>query len=74
MTRECRHSDAGKDRNRQRKSRAGEDRHPSGNYVRRVRPSEEQSEIDEAPTGTPKPVTVPSLRFLGKKQIAGEWL
>jgi hypothetical protein len=71
MTRGCRHSEAGRDRNRQRKSRAGEERHPSGNYVRKVAPPTEAHDDDPTPHHA-KPVSLPKLRFLERKVIAGE--
>jgi hypothetical protein len=55
--------------NHKRKSRAGQDGHPSGNRVRHAAPPEEP---DTAPQRTPQPVSLPKLTFLERKKIAGE--
>jgi hypothetical protein len=71
--RSCRHSDAGRDK-QTRNSRAGQDRHPSGNYVRKVAPPTDAHEDEPAPHRAAKPVSLPRVKFLERKQIAGEWI
>lgn len=80
MTR-SRISEAGKERGRNRKSRAGETS-PTGNYVRsrsvQVSRVVHVNQPEEAPSGEfavqseSKAVTLPPLKFLQKKRIAGE--
>jgi hypothetical protein len=85
ILRETRFSDAGREKTGngsqvQRKSRAGQDSHPSGNYVRKpVREparhlAPEEGGVEDAPQQKQATVTLPPLRFLEKKKIAGEWL
>jgi hypothetical protein len=68
-----RHSDAGRDK-QARNSRAGQDRHPSGNYVRKIAPPTDAHEDELAPQRTAEPVSVPRIKSLERKQIAGEWI
>jgi hypothetical protein len=60
--RKIRVSDAGKERRVS---------NPSGLYVRNVSPTEADEPETEPVKGKP---SLPTLRFLEKKQIAGEWL
>ncbi len=57
-----------------RSSRAGKDAHRSHNYVRHAGPAEavdDEPEIEE-PARRASAVTVPPMRFLARKKIAGE--
>jgi hypothetical protein len=80
MRREVRYSDAGKEKTGggsqvQRKSRGGQDSHPSGNYVRNpARHLAPEVEVEHASPREKPPVSVPKLKFLERKLIAGEWL
>ena len=62
-----------------RKSRAGQTQ-PSGLYVRTNRPDGRGDKVDvDLDAGatvfsTKAPVTLPVLRFLERKKVAGEWL
>jgi hypothetical protein len=77
MSRSIRHSEAGKGR-MARKSRAGKESHGSGLYVASPRnPAPEtpdEPEDDGARGQQPdcKAVTLPRLKFLERKKIAGE--
>lgn len=77
MSRPCRHSEAGKDRYA-RQTRAGKQSHRSGLYVSSPRnpkpepPDEDEDEGAHIQQPSRKPVTLPALSFLKKKDIGGE--
>ena len=57
----------------QRKSRAGRERHRSGLCVRNVAPPADD-DIEHAPPRRAPGISLPPVRFLEKKKIAGEWI
>lgn len=59
---------------RERKSRAGRHMHPSGNHVRKIAPPTDAHEGEPTPHHTAKSVSVPRVKLLERKQIAGEWI
>ena len=71
--RAVRHSNAGNEKQRTRKSRAGQDSHKSGLNVRKPKPSTEP-DVEHASPHKAKPVSLPELTCLKPKLIAGEWI
>ena len=56
-----------------RKSRAGRERHKSGLCVRTIAPPADD-DIEHAPPRGAPGISLPPVRFLKKKKIAGEWI
>jgi hypothetical protein len=75
--RTIRHSDAGREASADKKgrnSRAGQDSHAVGHHVRHVARPEEHADAEDKPARTSPNITLPTLRFLQRKKVAGEWI
>jgi hypothetical protein len=72
--RDCRLSEAGRERKRSKRGHGGRPRTRAANRVVHAAPSSEATDIERAPTRTRAGVTLPALKCLEKKLIAGEWI